>query len=299
MNKQQILANAKRTVANRRFAAENKVDLTLDRLRANGKWTQLEYELRSAEIDLAMGNGEANELRQKVELLRARQQTLLNELGVDKNALIPHYVCSKCNDTGYIDGKMCECLKKELRLLIIAESNVTNAQFTFDNSTEKNKQNLAVYKKAKELCLAGKGNILLTGNVGTGKTYLLTACANLCADLGKSVLFVTAFSLNRSFLEAHLSDLADRDAILDTVVDVDLLLIDDLGTENIYRNVTAEYLFAVLNERIARQKQTFITTNLKLDDFRERYDERIFSRLVDRELTLVAELVGKDKRIFK
>ena len=141
--------------------------------------------------------------------------------------------------------------------------------------------------------------MLLTGKTGSGKTYLLTACANLCADNNRSVLLLTAYTLGGMFLDAHLSDHATNQAIMDSLVDVDVLLIDDLGTENIYKNVTAEYLFSMLNERIARKKQTFVSTNLSLTDIRERYDERIFSRLVDQSTAFVAELTGNDKRIKK
>ena len=83
---------------------------------------------------------------------------------------------------------------------------------------------------------------------------------------------------------------------MENLLDVDALFIDDLGTENIYRNVTAEYLFVVINERIARGKQTFISTNLTLDSIRWRYDQRIFSRLMNKDLTFVYQLVGEDKR---
>ena len=84
---------------------------------------------------------------------------------------------------------------------------------------------------------------------------------------------------------------------MENILDVDVLFVDDLGTENVYRNVTAEYLFVVINERIARGKQTFISTNLSLADIRTAYDERIFSRLVDKNVTFLAQLVGDDKRI--
>ncbi len=105
---------------------------------------------------------------------------------------------------------------------------------------------------------------------------MVTACANLGISLGKSALFLTAYSLNSMLLEAHLSDARTCQSVLDTLTDVELLVIDDLGTEIVYKNVTAEYLFAVLNERIARRKQTLVSTNLSLQDIRDRYDERIF-----------------------
>ena len=297
MNKLQLLQQAQKTVNERRFVAEDKAERLLSSLRENADFTAIESQLRQAQVNLAMGNGDGKKLQSEIKQLQKQQSALLSKLGLNANSLTPQYHCHKCGDTGYVDGETCSCLQEEMRKLIVADSNVINKSFTFANTVETDKHNIAVYKKAREVCLDGKTNMLLTGNTGSGKTYLLTACANLCMEHNKSVLFVTAYTLNSSFLEAHLSDFESRQAMLDNLVDVDVLLIDDLGTETVYKNVTAEYLFAVLNERIARGKQTFISTNLTLTDIRERYDERIFSRLVDQNTTFVAQLTGEDKRL--
>ena len=300
MNKQQLLALAKRKVDSHRQVADEKCDATLAELRKDGKFCEIERGLRQAEIDFVMSDGDAKRLAEKqIGKFKAKLDEYLNKRGLTAHDLQPHYACAKCNDTGYVNGAICSCLNDEIRKLIIAESNVTNAEYTFANCKETSAHNRAVFKKAQEVCEDGKLNILLTGNTGTGKTYLLTSCANWCADNGKSVLFVTAYTLNSKFLEAHLSDFSVHQEIIDNLIDVDVLLIDDLGTENVYKNVTAEYFFSVLNERIARKKQTFISTNLTLTDIRERYDERIFSRLVDQSCTFVAKLTGSDKRIKK
>ena len=299
MNKLQLLQQAKRVIDERRYTAQDKAERTLLSLRENSDYTAIESQLRKAQVDLAMGAGECKQLQKTINRLQKQRAALLSRLGLKESAITPQYHCSKCGDTGYVDGEQCDCLIEEIRKLIVADSNVINKTFTFANSVEKNKHNVAVYKKASNVCLDGKTNILLTGNTGSGKTYLLTACANLCIEHNLSVLFVTAYTINKSFLEAHLSDLESKQAILDNLTDVDVLVIDDLGTETVYKNVTGEYFFAVINERIARGKQTFISTNLTLNEIRERYDERIFSRLVDPNTTFVAELTGEDKRLKK
>ena len=300
MNKQQILTLAKRKIDERRRNAEEQCDRLLQQLRSDGKFNEIEHSLRKAEVDFVMNDGESKKLAQKqIAKYKTKLTKLLGERGLTEHDLQAHYVCKKCNDTGYVDGVICSCLNDEIRKLIIAESNVTNADYTFANSRETDSHNRAVYKRAQQICEDGKTNVLLTGKTGSGKTYLLTACANSLAELNKSVLLLTAYSLNAMLLEAHLSDFATNQAVMDSLVDVDALLIDDLGTENVYKNVTAEYLFAVLNERIARKKQTFVSANLTLTDIRERYDERIFSRLVDQSCTFVAELRGNDKRVKK
>ena len=299
MNKHQLLQQAKRILDERRFAAEDKAEQLLSSLRENKDFIAIDSQLRQAQVNLAMNNGESKQLSNEIAQLQNKQSALLKKLGLTADMLAPQYHCGKCGDTGYVDGETCSCLQEVMRNLIVADSNVINQSYTFANAKETGKHNLAVYKKAREVCLDGKTNMLLTGNTGSGKTYLLTACANLCMEHSKSVLFVTAYTLNSSFLQAHLSDFESRQATLDNLVDVDVLLIDDLGTETVYKNVTAEYFFSVLNERIARGKQTFISTNLTLSDRRERYDERIFSRLVDQNTTFVAQLTGEDKRLKK
>ena len=296
MNKQ-LLQQAKRIVDERRFASEDKAERLLANLRENAEFAAIERDLRKAQVNLAMGIGNSKELTGEIAQLQKQQSALLRKLGLSDNVITPQYHCHKCNDRGFVNGEMCSCLQEEMRKLIVADSNVINTDYTFANSRETNRHNLAVYKKAREVCLDGKTNILLTGSTGSGKTYLITACANLCMEQGRSVLLVTAYSLNNSLLEAHLSGYEMRQAMLDSLVDVDVLVVDDLGTETPYKNVTAEYLFAVINERIARGKQTFISTNLTLTEIRERYDERMFSRLVDANLTFVAQLEGDDKRL--
>ena len=300
MNRQQLLTLAQRRLDERRRVAVEKCESVLAELREDNKWNEIEHGLRKAEIDFVMSDGEAKQLAKKqIASFQTKRDKFLLKRGLAAGDLQPKYACEKCNDSGYVNGTICSCLNDEIRKLIFAESNVKNADYTFANAKETNSHNRAVYKKAQQVCEDGELNMLLTGNTGTGKTYLLTACANLCAEQNKSVLLLTAYTVNSMFLEAHLSDVHTHHEIIDSLVDVDVLLIDDLGTENVYKNVTAEYFFSVLNERIARKKQTFISTNLTLNDIRERYDERIFSRLVDQNCTFVTKLTGADKRIKK
>lgn len=296
MKKEQILLQAQRIVDARRQVAESRKEKLLEQLRQRQDWKNCEQTLKSAQVRYVLYN-DAN-AKDTVEQMKTQQSALLHKYGLSEQDLTVKYSCVKCNDSGYIGNTMCSCLKQEFRRLLSLESNVPNADWTFDNSEESLKHNVAVYNKAKEVCNTS-GNILLTGGTGTGKTYLLCACANLCTLLCKSVLFVTAYNLSATFLKAHLSNLETKQAILSDFTDIDVLCIDDLGTENVYKNVTAEYLFAVVNERIAQAKQTFCTTNLSLSALRERYDERLFSRLVDQKTTFIAALNGKDKRLQK
>ena len=193
--------------------------------------------------------------------------------------------------------------ERALRLATVAkimgtdEAQIAKADSEIKRLTKEQKK---LYRRAEAVCKNEHGNILLFGKVGTGKTYLLTACAHKCVELGNTVLFTTAYGLNQTFLEAHLSNLATKQAILDNLTDTDVLVIDDLGTEQTYKNVTQEYLFAVLNERLTNGKKTFISTNLSLENLKDKYDNRIFSRLIQQsDDNLITMLESKDKRTIK
>ena len=80
------------------------------------------------------------------------------------------------------------------------------------------------------------------------------------------------------------------------ILDCDLLIIDDLGTE-LTNSFVSSQLFLCINERIMRRKSTIISTNLKLENFSDTYSERTFSRIASNYR--MVKLEGKDIRIQK
>ena len=72
-------------------------------------------------------------------------------------------------------------------------------------------------------------------------------------------------------------------------MNAEVLMIDDLGSEPLMQNVTVEQLFNLLNERQNKGLSTVISTNLEMSKFRERYTERIASRLRDSRSRFTAE----------
>ena len=91
-------------------------------------------------------------------------------------------------------------------------------------------------------------NIVMCGASGTGKTYLTRCLAKELVSRGYTTLFLSSFDMNNMFLEDHLSSLEQKEH-LKSLIDTDCLIIDDLGTEPIRKNVTKEYLLLLLNER--------------------------------------------------
>ena len=63
------------------------------------------------------------------------------------------------------------------------------------------------------------------------------------------------------------------------------------------KNVTLEYLQLVLDERTRDGRTTVITTNLSEKQLKDRYGERIFSRLSDTRHALLRRIPGKDLRL--
>lgn len=76
-----------------------------------------------------------------------------------------------------------------------------------------------------------------------------------------------------------------------------MLVIDDLGTEPMLKNVTVEYLLLVLEERQTRGRATVITTNLTGENILNRYGERIYSRLSHKQYSMMIEMKGNDLRL--
>ncbi|MDE7395440.1 MAG: ATP-binding protein [Clostridiales bacterium] len=214
----------------------------------------------------------------------------------------PAPACKICNDTGRHNGKFCECV---VRLSVQNESNVSiplhdfeAVDFSVYGEHEPAYRKLfddvrticTLYPKNKKRC------IVLSGNTGNGKTYLAGCAANEMLQRGMSVLALTAFAANNRFLKYHTCFDADKASYLDPMLDCTLLIIDDLGTESILKNVTNEYLYLILNERNLAGKLTLFTTNLTPNAILNRYGDRIYSRLFDKSLTYAKSLSAPDIR---
>ena len=221
--------------------------------------------------------------------------------------------CPICNDTGYVGGgekKYCTCVISKAAQLVLNSSRI-NAEETFANSdlsifndTEQ------VYKNATQKQLMQrlyeylaewtkafpeneKTQLVFMGNVGLGKSYCLNAIAYEVISRGYSAMLTTSFSIN----EAAFDEIKHSDSsALNMMRTVDLLLIDDLGGEQVLNNITCPTLLNILNERIRRNLHTVISTNLNRDMLEERYGTRVVSRMFDKAKTFVPLVMGQDIR---
>ena len=261
----------------------------------------LELETYRAEFDC--DEIRARELEQQLAQIKIQLNNRLNEIGIAPEELKPRYLCEKCSDTGYINGKPCECLRKNLLKLktLALTGGRTFPSFADENSGDEKLEKTYGFMKnyCEKFPQVRYSNFLFTGKTGTGKTMLAECVAEKLTERGFNVMFFTALELNNLFLRYHTGNGADRYSIMDALSECDLLIVDDLGTEPLLKNVTVEYLVALTNNRQLKTKHTIFTTNLKAGEILSRYEERFFSRINDKSKCLTFSFDGADLRSKK
>ena len=142
-------------------------------------------------------------------------------------------------------------------------------------------------------------NLMFYGPSGLGKTFLCSCIARELLDKGYTVLYATSPQLFKAIEKERFSrtdENEDRRTINDDIQAVDLLIIDDLGTE-LNTSFTSSELFDILNTRLIASKPVIISTNLLFEEIQERYSERITSRIMGDYKPL--KFYGEDIRIMK
>lgn len=252
-------------------------------------------ELEKQHTRLVLENAKKQAYGQKVD--RTEELSLKSKIDQMTNGIAPNFSCKNCCDEGFVNGAMCICLKKEISQILMRESGFEKLE-NFEDAQKTCGDLAPVYSLMKKWCNSNfkKNLVYLAGPTGVGKTYLIRCMANELIERGKVVKIVTAFALNQDFKNfARTND----DSILNSYTSGEVLFIDDLGTEPIYRNITQEFLYLVINERKMKGLPTILTSNLSMEDVRDRYDERIFSRIADRDTSITLFIDGQDKRIKK
>lgn len=255
------------------------------------------------------------ELKEKQKALQAERAELMAKNCLSSSLLKLEYACETCKDTGYVENEQCACMKHKLMDRLYDQSNVRDVvrleNFdTFDLRlfSEKVMQAEGISPKEnaqKNLRTAMAfaedftgGNLLLTGDSGTGKTFLCNCIAKDVLEQGKTVLYLTAAQLFRRLEEMRFhrdeeEETLDWDAEL---LEADLLIIDDLGTE-FATMFTASELFRIINDRKLRKRPVVISTNLDYKALMDQYSDRVMSRLIGEYTTL--KFFGDDIRMMK
>lgn len=277
---------------------------------------EIETELNNFAINTAKNilkgsSSSLNELNTKVAELKEEKEKILKANKIPSNFLEPKYECPICKDTGYIQGEnsassLCSCLRQKLLDISYNKSNISNlGKENFDTfnlnifsdkpEPEKYKINISPRQNMiaiKEKCLEfienfdnlETHNLLFTGNTGLGKTFMSNCIANELIKKGKNVLYQTAPVLLETVIDNKINKYktSSQDDFYKNVLEADLLIIDDLGTECLNSMKLSE-LFTILNTRLlnlnSKVTKTIISTNLNINNIFKNYEERIGSRI--------------------
>jgi len=265
--------------------------------------------IKSAKSILTSNNSTSlSELQEKVNLLKQERISILEKEGKCLDYLSPKYECSKCKDTGYIlennKSTMCSCLKQEILNIEYNSSNIGNLdrenfkKFNINlysdevneekyNSDISPRDNIKLIGKEvknfiKNFDDPSEKNLLFSGGTGLGKTFLSNCIVAELLAQGKTVLYQTAPVMLDTLINEMFNKNSDN-SFSQNLLTVDLLVIDDLGTETMNSMKFTE-LYKIINTRLLNQNgkitKTIISTNLSLQGLFSTYDERIVSRFI-------------------
>ena len=148
--------------------------------------------------------------------------------------------------------------------------------------------------KTAEQFIAGKiDGLFLTGVIGSGKTYLACAIARELVIQGKSVRFKSAPELFED-IRASFNGRGSEYEIIDRLSKTKYLIIDDAGAEK-SSDFTLDRLYLIIDHRYSDELPTIITSNLSLNDIKNRIHDRLASRISEMCETIV--MPNKDLRL--
>lgn len=273
-----------------------------------------EYSAAAARQMLEGDRDALERLKSKLTEIADRRVRLLTSAGYPSDYLSPIYTCADCQDTGYVtasDGlrEKCHCFRQQELAIRYAQSNIQEMiqkenfstlsyEYYRDDDLQHFSTAVSLSKDFVENFRADYRNLFFYGTVGTGKSFLSGCIARELLQAGYSVIYFSSSGLFER-LARYSFDAKAKDELhifWGDLFGCDLLIIDDLGTEVTNSFVTSQ-LFTCLNERALRKKSTIISTNLSLEELRDRYSDRIFSRITSG--FSLCKLTGPDIRIYR
>ncbi len=242
-----------------------------------------------------------------IEEIKAEISKVLVQNGLSDDVIEDKFYCTHCEDTGFCDSKLCSCIKEEMKRIQAIEVNSisplalsTFENFSLDFYSGDNQKNMAKnLSHCKEYCESFENkneSLLFVGNTGLGKTHLSLAIANSLIESGKNVIYTSWLNIITVLEREKFQNYGSDANTIDSLIDCDLLILDDLGAEFTTQFVTAT-LYNILNSRINYRRPTIINTNLSFKELGGRYSDRIVSRIAGNFTTL--RFSGEDIRIAK
>lgn len=229
----------------------------------------------------------------KIATLKALAQDISGEKDAILNKCeVPEisYDCVICNDTGYVGGKVCECIKKLANSIMLSEftkemplddCKFENFDLKYYSDKDDNRRMTAILKLCKEYVINfnpnSSPNLLFMGASGLGKTHLTLAIVSGVIEKGFTPIYGPCENLF-SLIEKE-KFTGENKGSYEAMINCDLLVLDDLGAE-MPSAFSKAALYNLVNTRMLSKKPTIINTNLTMKEIAERYSERVASRLI-------------------
>ncbi|MGI6587519.1 MAG: ATP-binding protein [Peptococcia bacterium] len=249
-------------------------------------------------VYLAMGQGKmgmtVEELDKARQALQSEKRALFKKYNLPENIDGVWWDCPKCEDRGFLNiGEKCTCLLEEeiqqrwkFSGLGPEQKEQTFKNFSLEWYEDKKRYALILQQCvefAEKICAGEKvDNLFLCGSIGTGKTHLCSAIANYVLQAGVNVAYLkigTMLDFIREYkynFEKNVVAFSNR---LKSLYRVNLLIIDDLGTE-VATDFVREQLFYLFDERINYRLPWVISTNLLPNEIGATYEDRLSDRIL-------------------
>ncbi len=230
-------------------------------------------------------------LRQEIDELSGHRDAILKAAGIADIT----YDCPLCEDTGYINGKICDCIKNSAKALMLSELSkdlpLDRCGFEdFDLEYYQNKETdgvnpkkrmTQIFKLCREYTIGfdpqKSESLLFMGNTGIGKTHLSLAIVKELLSQGFNVVYGSAYNLFSEMESEHFGEHTNKR--YEQAISCDLLVIDDLGSEFVSPFIQT-LLYNIVNTRLLAHKPTIVNTNLTVAQIGERYSPRVASRFI-------------------
>ncbi len=262
---------------------------------------------RLAIIAITGDSNSVKELQSEMTALSQQRAAILKEASI--GGIV--YDCNTCRDTGYVNGKICDCIHnaaKNLMIQSLSESlplsdcrfenfDLNYYQNTETDGTSPRKRMTGILKLCREYVInfdpKSSESLLFMGDTGLGKTHLTLAIVYELLNRGFDVIYGSSYNMFSEMETEHFNRHTNN--AYNAAIGCDLLVIDDLGGEFVSPYIQS-LLYNIINTRDLSGKPTVINTNLSMSDIAAKYTPRVASRLIK---YTAKKFIGNDIRQLK